>query len=1537
MSVQVDGGHDGSCFVEDARGQTIQLSIRWVLSCTILVLAISIEAKSQTFDALIDRYEDLLLFEQSDYTEIEVTTETLRDSLMPDFRRAVRKVRDYPYDDPVRDLGGTPAALRTSYTVTNNTAAPTLTTNGAAVDGTALTLTYNEALDEGSVPATTAYEVTVAGNMRTVSAVDVSGSTVTLTLASAVTAGLAVSVTYSVPMTDPVRDRRGTSAAALASQTVTVATAAPELTTNGAAVDGTALTLTYNEALDEGSVPATTAYEVTVAGNMRTVSAVDVSGSTVTLTLASAVTAGLAVSVTYSVPMTGPVRDPGGTSAAALASQTVTNTTAAPELTANGAAVDGTALTLTYNEALDEGSVPATTAYEVTVAGNTRTVSAVDVSGSTVTLMLASAVTAGQAVSVTYSVPMTGPVRDRRGTSAAALASQTVTVATAAPELTANGAAVDGTALTLTYNESLDEESVPAATAYSVTVAGESRTVSTVDVSGSTVTLRLASAVVEEQVVLLTYSVPAMDPVRDPGGTSAAGLTNQRAINWTEAPALTGLAVDGTALTLTYNEALDEESVPESTAYAVTEAGESRTVSTVDVSGSTVTLRLASAVTAGQEVTVAYTVPVKQIALFVSRPRNAPQQTAAERALEELNQELHNLVNTQLPRLVIAYFTPGIDGEVENPYYKDPTLIDLYVRALEHSYLRGLTENAWLPDHAGNASADAIAEGYTRSSGDFSTVSLRLAGYIQSVFLMRDALKARSLLGKYKKVVRNLVVNNGTMYPAFVDHARGDAGIKYENPLPAEQKYHTNADGARIFVDNFWPYYLLTEEGTERNDMTTVLSGFIAKNIATVPGIQATIKPDGTGFHHGTAYVGAYSPFAIGAFAQLLYMAKGTSYYTSDNVDAVELGVVSFRQMVQKYESSAALRGRFTRAMGIGVSASITKAMLFLAHLEGVDDSEMTDRFKEFFDPAHFYAKDGDPSTYHEGGRGLQIRGLGIYRLVKELQDTTRSAIATPSGFWVKPFAAAAFYRKNNWLVTAKGFSQYFWDYEGPLDAKENSFGQNWAYGLLQVFNAGDPIGEVGSGYDPDNGWDWYHIPGTTASNYPIEFRFNARVRALRKDLGIRQRDTHRNYNTKKFVGGVSLGDVGLFVQDLEALPFIATTDLQARKSYYFVGGRVLALGTHISGGTSSHETHTTLFQTKLETASTPTWVDGTEINTLNGETRKDAGTRVSMTDSVGNSYFLAQSTDQLVISRARQSSRDEKYVPTSGNYAKAYLDHGIDPTEDSYQYVLIPNDSDRSELVALAADPGAYYEVLKNDSMHLVEFPAHNAVGYAFFEKVDTPAEVLVKSASLNAAVMTLRVGDTIRLGASVPDMGWEFDASEIETRGLSYTNKQFARQEAAEYTLDLVLRGNWCLSGSPDGARTVYRAGETTLYMECSQGLTSQVSLQACPTISEDFTGDGEFDGDDALALYYVKKLGAQIAHATSSASIQLRATLLTDLAGGSDRTDTALQAIVTSANEATAAVADTYLDVNQDSTVDADDFLILYYAHTLTFPGG
>ena len=101
-----------------------------------------------------------------------------------------------------------------------------------------------------------------------------------------------------------------------------------------AAVDGSSLTLTYGEALDGGSRPASGDFTVEVGGSGRSVTGVSVSGSGVTLFLNPAVEHGdTGIRVSYTVPTgvgANPIRDAVGNDARGLSSQSVTNTTGAP-------------------------------------------------------------------------------------------------------------------------------------------------------------------------------------------------------------------------------------------------------------------------------------------------------------------------------------------------------------------------------------------------------------------------------------------------------------------------------------------------------------------------------------------------------------------------------------------------------------------------------------------------------------------------------------------------------------------------------------------------------------------------------------------------------------------------------------------------------------------------------------------------------------------------------------------------------------------------------------------------------------------------------------------------------------------------------------------------------------------------------------------------------------------------------------------------------------------------------------------------------
>ena len=97
---------------------------------------------------------------------------------------------------------------------------------------------------------------------------------------------------------------------------------------------------------------------------------------------------------------------------------------------------------------------------------------------------------------------------------------------------------VNGATLTVTFDEALAEVQALASTAFAVTVAGNSRGVSAVAVSGSAVTLTLVTAVSEGDAVTVDYTAPMGESaarLQDLAGNVAASFSGLDAGNDTQA------------------------------------------------------------------------------------------------------------------------------------------------------------------------------------------------------------------------------------------------------------------------------------------------------------------------------------------------------------------------------------------------------------------------------------------------------------------------------------------------------------------------------------------------------------------------------------------------------------------------------------------------------------------------------------------------------------------------------------------------------------------------------------------------------------------------------------------------------------------------------------------------------------------------------------------------------------------------------------------------------------------------------------------
>ena len=104
-----------------------------------------------------------------------------------------------------------------------------------------------------------------------------------------------------------------------------------------------------------------------------------------------------------------------------------------------------------------------------------------------------------------------------------------------APPITASGPALElarvrGAEMALRFDAALDDSSVPAASAFAVSVAGSARSVSSVSVSRFLVTLTLASAVTSGQAVTVGYTPPSTGKLRARGGGPAVAAFSGEAV-----------------------------------------------------------------------------------------------------------------------------------------------------------------------------------------------------------------------------------------------------------------------------------------------------------------------------------------------------------------------------------------------------------------------------------------------------------------------------------------------------------------------------------------------------------------------------------------------------------------------------------------------------------------------------------------------------------------------------------------------------------------------------------------------------------------------------------------------------------------------------------------------------------------------------------------------------------------------------------------------------------------------------------------------
>lgn len=474
-------------------------------------------------------------------------------------------------------------------------------------------------------------------------------------------------------------------------------------------------------------------------------------------------------------------------------------------------------------------------------------------------------------------------------------------------------------------------------------------------------------------------------------------------------------------------------------------------------------------------------------------------------------------------------------------------------------------------------------------------------------------------------------------------------------------------------------------------------SAFLSRCAQYAPGGMDILKPDGTGFHHGTHYNGYM--YCYNTWVEYVNRLSGTSFHiTREAYLHLRKAIMSIYMMAtcsktdcgHFYGNSMSGRHPF---YGNEVSFQSRLFDGFIAAGRDVNNGEDDLELKAFYN--YIYKTD----KYHEAPK------------------------KSFDGFYQFNYSPAGIYRKDNWVAVMRSPTTRAWSSE--IYNRTNRMGRYMGHGSLEILYEGRKI--ESSGYPSDKskkgaGWDWNVIPGTTTVHYTSW-----------KDMMPNKNDKDRFDQfslSTNFSGALSLGGCGIWAAAFEqndcwgrALRFEDTTNLRFCKSVFAFDGVLLALGSGISAQGDYPDkwiTATNLFQSVQPAVPEQLVVNGKEMMP-GDDVFVSSGKPVWMITPNSTGYYIPKGNNELVVKYGEQESPSgEGKLSKLGKEiaAKAYLNHGRKPADGKYSFMVIPAaDTERMQSVIKQQEKGRLFDIVEQgDSLHVVRHLNSKSLAYAFF-----------------------------------------------------------------------------------------------------------------------------------------------------------------------------------------------------------------------------
>ncbi|MFI6490152.1 polysaccharide lyase 8 family protein [Streptomyces sp. NPDC050564] len=584
-------------------------------------------------------------------------------------------------------------------------------------------------------------------------------------------------------------------------------------------------------------------------------------------------------------------------------------------------------------------------------------------------------------------------------------------------------------------------------------------------------------------------------------------------------------------------------------------------------------------------------------------------------------------------------------------------------------------------------------------------------------------------------------------------------------------------------VDHFVPdsavsSYSGTSTGANRVDLCRVLAlrGVVGASSAKITLARDALSPvfpyvssgdglytDGSFIQHTTVpYTGSYGSVMLGGLGMLFALLAGSAWAVTDGnrqivFDAVENAWAPFLY------NGLVMDGVSGRAISRGLSASDAKQIQQDDHLRGhpiLASIVLLGQGASSAENARWrgLVKGWMQRDYYSPPMNNPSLGLTSLARLKGVQDdTTVSAVAEPTGHRLFTNMSRATHRRPGWAASISMADRRITYYE--TGNGENLHGWHTGSGMLYWWGDTFCNGQYSDAFWPTV--DPYRLPGITASRKVL-------ADAAGGDWGASLPDVN-------WVGGTTDGQRATIGQYLKGLQ----STLLAKKSWFCLDGSIVCLGAGITC-TDGTAVESTVENRNLGPTGTTTFtVDGTAKPTTYPWSETLTGTQWAHIGGHGGYVFPGGATV-----KALRAARDGKWsdinkggatTVLNRKYLTMYVDHGTDPTNATYAYLLMPGATAAQTQTRAAAT--SWLTILANtDNQQGVSVPSLGFTGVNFWFggtvgalTASNPCCVMITERTDGTAVIC--VSDPMRMQTSLT-LTWNKAVSSVTSKPVTVTS---------------------------------------------------------------------------------------------------------------------------------------------------------------------